>query len=196
VPNPPADDVPSGGEENFEVLREVGQKPSFDFAARDHLDLAQAHGWIDAARGTKVSGSRFIYRIGDLALLELALYRYALARVAEKGHIPILPPVLVREEAMYGTGFFPTDAVNIYGVERDDLYLVGTSEVPVAAFHAQEILEELPLRYVAYSTCFRRQAQQARTRAECFVSTSSTRSRCSSTAHPRPRLMSTNASSQ
>ena len=77
-------------------------------------------------------------------MLELALYRYALARVAEKGHVPILPPVLVREEAMYGTGFFPTDAVNIYGVERDDLYLVGTSEVPVAAFHAQEILEELP----------------------------------------------------
>ena len=162
VPNPPADDVPSDGEEDFEVLREVAQKPSFDFAARDHLDLAQAHGWIDAARGTKVSGSRFICRIGDLALLELALYRYALSRVAEKGHIPILPPVLVREEAMYGTGFFPTDAVNVYGVERDDLYLVGTSEVPVAAFHAQEILEELPLRYVAYSTCFRREAGAVR----------------------------------
>jgi seryl-tRNA synthetase len=161
VPNPPADDVPSGGEEDFEILREVGQKPSFAFAARDHLDLAQAHGWIDAARGTKVSGSRFIYRVGDLALLELALYRYALARVAEKGHVTMLPPVLVREEAMYGTGFFPTDAVNIYGVERDDLYLVGTSEVPVAAFHAQEILEELPLRYVAFSTCFRREAGAA-----------------------------------
>jgi seryl-tRNA synthetase len=161
VPNPPADDVPSGGEEDFEVLREVGPKPSFDFAARDHLDLAQAHGWIDAARGTKVYGARFIYRVGDLALLELALYRYALTRVAEKGHVPMLPPVLVREEAMYGTGFFPTDAVNIYGIERDDLYLVGTSEVPVAAFHAQEILDELPLRYVAYSTCFRREAGAA-----------------------------------
>jgi seryl-tRNA synthetase len=161
VPNPPADDVPSGGEEDFEVLREVGRKPSFDFEARDHLDLAQAHGWIDAARGTKVAGSRFIYRIGDLAVLELALYRYALARVAEKGHVPMLPPVLVREEAMYGTGFFPTDTVNIYGVERDDLYLVGTSEVPAAAFHAQEILEELPIRYVAYSTCFRREAGAA-----------------------------------
>jgi seryl-tRNA synthetase len=161
VPNPPADDVPSGGEDDYVVLREVGTKPSFGFAARDHLDLAQAHGWIDAPRGTKVSGSRFIYRIGDLALLELALYRYALARVTEKGHIPILPPVLVREEAMYGTGFFPTDAVNIYGVERDELYLVGTSEVPVAAFHAREILEQLPLRYVAYSTCFRREAGAA-----------------------------------
>jgi seryl-tRNA synthetase len=161
VPNPPADDVPSGGEEDFVVLREVGTKPSFGFAARDHLELAQPHGWIDAPRGTKVSGSRFIYRIGDLALLELALYRYALSRVAEKGHIPLLPPVLVREEAMYGTGFFPTEAVNIYGVERDELYLVGTSEVPVAAFHAGEILEELPLRYVAYSTCFRREAGAA-----------------------------------
>jgi seryl-tRNA synthetase len=161
VPNPPADDVPSGGEDDFEVLREVGTKPTFDFLHRDHLDLAQAHGWIDGPRGTKVSGPRFIYRLGDLALLELALYRFALARVAEKGHIPLLPPVLVREEAMYGTGFFPTDAVNIYGVEGDELYLVGTSEVPVAAFHAGEILEELPLRYVAYSTCFRREAGAA-----------------------------------
>ena len=158
VPNPPADDVPSGGEEDFEVLREVGAKPSFAFTARDHLDLAQAHGWLDAPRGTKTSGSRFVYRLGDLALLEMALYRYALARVTGQGHIPMLPPVLVREEAMYGTGFFPTDAVNIYGVERDGLYLVGTSEVPAAAFHAGEFLEELPLRYVAYSTCFRREA--------------------------------------
>lgn len=161
VPNPPADEAPSGGEDDFLVLREVGTKPSFSFAIRDHLDLALAHGWIDAPRGTKVSGSRFIYRIGELALLELALYRFALARVTGQGHVPLLPPVLVREEAMYGTGFFPTEAVNIYGVERDDLYLVGTSEVPVAAFHAHEILEELPLRYVAYSTCFRREAGAA-----------------------------------
>jgi seryl-tRNA synthetase len=161
VPNPPADDVPSGGEEDFEVLREVGTKPSFGFTPRDHLDLAEAHGWLDAPRGTKVSGSRFVYRLGDLALLEMALYRYALARVTEQGHIPMLPPVLVREEAMYGTGFFPTDAVNIYGVEKDGLYLVGTSEVPAAAFHAGEFLEELPLRYVAYSTCFRREAGAA-----------------------------------
>jgi seryl-tRNA synthetase len=161
VPNPPAEDVPSGGEDDFAVLREVGTKRSFGFPARDHFDLAQAHGWIDAPRGTKVSGSRFIYRVGDLALLELALYRYALARVTEQGHIPLLPPVLVREQAMYGTGFFPTEAVNIYGVERDELYLVGTSEVPVAAFHSGEILEELPLRYVAYSTCFRREAGAA-----------------------------------
>jgi len=161
VPNPPTDDVPTGGEDDFEVLREVGRKPSFAFSPRDHLDLAQAHGWIDVGRGTKVAGSRFVYRVGDLALLELALYGYALARVAAKGHVPVLPPILVRKEAMYDTGFFPTDKVNIYGVERDDLFLVGTSEVPVAAFHAQEILEELPLRYVAYSTCFRREAGAA-----------------------------------
>jgi seryl-tRNA synthetase len=161
VPNPPAEDAPNGGEDDFEVLREVGQKPSFAFPPRDHLDLGQTHGWIDVERGTKVAGSRFVYRVGDLALLELALYRHALARVTATGHIPVLPPILVRKEAMYGTGFFPTDEVNIYGVERDELFLVGTSEVPVAALHAQETLEELPLRYVAYSTCFRREAGAA-----------------------------------
>jgi seryl-tRNA synthetase len=161
VPNPPAEDVPDGGEDDFEVLREVGEKPAFDFPVLDHLDLALRHGWLDAERGAKVSGSRFVYRIGDLALLELALYRFALDRVVARGHIPVLPPVLVREEAMYGTGFFPTDAVNVYGVERDELYLVGTSEVPVAAFHAHEFLDELPLRYAAYSTCFRREAGAA-----------------------------------
>jgi seryl-tRNA synthetase len=161
VPNPPADDVPDGGEDDFEVLREVGEKPTFDFPVLDHLDLALCHGWLDPERGAKVSGSRFVYRVGDLALLELALYRFALDRVVAKGHVPVLPPVLVREEAMYGTGFFPTDEVNIYGVERDELYLVGTSEVPVAAFHAHEFVEGLPLRYAAYSTCFRREAGAA-----------------------------------
>jgi seryl-tRNA synthetase len=161
LPNPPADDVPDGGEEDFEVLREVGTKPSFAFDPRDHLDLASAHGWIDTERGTKVAGSRFVYRMGDLALLEMALYRFAIDRLLQKGHVPVLPPVLVREEAMYGTGFFPTDAVNVYGIERDGLFLVGTSEVPVAALHAHEILEALPLRYVAFSTCFRREAGAA-----------------------------------
>jgi seryl-tRNA synthetase len=161
LPNPPADDVPDGGENDFAVLREVGEKPSFTFDVRDHLELTEAPGWIDVARGTKVSGSRFAYRIGEIALLELALYRYALQRVVEKGHVPMLPPVLVRNQAMYGTGFFPTDAVNIYEIERDELYLVGTSEVPLAAFHAGEVLGELPLRYAAYSTCFRREAGAA-----------------------------------
>jgi seryl-tRNA synthetase len=161
IPNPPADDVPDGGEDDFTVLREVGDRPFFAFPARDHLDLTQVHGWIDTARGTKVSGSRFVYRVGDLALLEVALYRYAVERLVRKGHTLVLPPVLVRAEAMYGTGFFPTDAVNIYEVERDGLYLAGTSEVPLAAFHAGEILPDLPIRYVAYSTCFRREAGAA-----------------------------------
>jgi seryl-tRNA synthetase len=161
LPNPPADDVPDGGEDDFEVMREVGAKPAFPFEPRDHLDLAGAHGWIDAERATRVAGSRFVYRKGDLALLEMALYRFAIDTLTRHGHVLVLPPVLVREEAMYGTGFFPTDAVNIYGIERDELFLVGTSEVPVAALHAHEVLDELPLRYVAFSTCFRREAGAA-----------------------------------
>jgi seryl-tRNA synthetase len=161
IPNPPAADVPDGGEDDFTVVREVGDKPSFAFPVRDHHDLGQANGWIDTARGTKVSGSRFVYRVGDLALLELALYRYAVERLVLKGHVLLLPPVLVRAEAMYGTGYFPTDAVNIYEVERDGLYLAGTSEVPLAAFHAGEILDDLPIRYVAPSTWFRRESGAA-----------------------------------
>jgi seryl-tRNA synthetase len=161
VPNPPDDDVPDGGEDDWRLVREWGERPSFDFPVRDHLDLGVAQGWIDAERGAKVSGSRFVYRLGDVALLELALYRWALDRVVRHGHIPMLPPALVREEAMYGTGFFPTDEVNIYGIERDELYLVGTSEVPLAGFHAREELDGLPLRYAAYSPCFRREAGAA-----------------------------------
>jgi seryl-tRNA synthetase len=164
VPNPPDASVPDGfEEEDAEVIREVGEKPSFEFQVRDHLELAQAHGWIDAERATRISGSRFVYRIGDVALLELALYRYALDRLVGKGFVPMLPPVLVREEAMYGTGFFPTDEMNIYAVERDELFLTGTSEVALASFHMEEKLTEdaLPLRYAAFSTCFRREAGAA-----------------------------------
>jgi seryl-tRNA synthetase len=161
VPNPPADDVPDGGEDDWELVHEWGEPPTFDFEVRDHLELGVAHGWIDPERGAKVSGSRFVYRLGDVALLELALYRWALQRVTERDHVPMLPPALVREDAMYGTGFLPTDEVNIYRIERDDLYLVGTSEVPLAAFHAREELEGLPLRYAAYSPCFRREAGAA-----------------------------------
>jgi seryl-tRNA synthetase len=162
VPNPPTDEAPDGAaEEDAETLREWGDKPSFAFEARDHLELSAAHGWIDVERGGKVSGSRFVYRVGEVALLELALYRWALDRIVAKGHVPVLPPVLVRDEAMYGTGFFPSDKGDFYGVPEDDLFLVGTSEVPVAAFHGGEVLEELPLRYVAYSTCFRREAGAA-----------------------------------
>jgi seryl-tRNA synthetase len=162
VPNPPDVSAPDGfAEEDAVEIRRVGEIPSFDFPAQDHIDLAQAYGWIDLERGARASGSRFVYRIGDVALLELALYRFALDRLVQKGFVPVLPPVLVREEAMYGTGFFPTDEVNIYAVERDELYLVGTSEVSLAALHMGEILEDVPLRYAGFSTCFRREAGAA-----------------------------------
>jgi seryl-tRNA synthetase len=164
VPNPPDESVPDGEtEDDAEVISHWGSPPSFSFEVHDHLDLGVAHGWIDTERAAKVSGSRFVYRLGDFALTELALYRFALERLAQKEFVPVLPPVLVREDAMYGTGFLPTDEVNIYKIERDDLYLVGTSEVPLAGLHMGEILEEheLPLRYAGYSVCFRREAGAA-----------------------------------
>jgi seryl-tRNA synthetase len=164
VPNPPDVSAPHGfTDEDAVEIRRWGDPPSFDFPVRDHLDLAQALGWIDVERAAKVSGSRFAYRVGDVALLELSLYRWALARLVAKGFVPVLPPVLVREAAMYGTGFLPTDEVNIYRVERDELYLTGTAEVALAAYHADEILESdaLPLRYAGYSTNFRREAGAA-----------------------------------
>ncbi|HEX6762365.1 MAG TPA: serine--tRNA ligase [Gaiellaceae bacterium] len=162
VPNPPAEDVPDGAsEEDATVVKLVGEPTEFSFEPRDHLDLAAAHGWIDVERAARVSGSRFVYRVGDLALLEIALYRWALERIVQKGHVPVLPPVLVREEAMYGTGFFPSEKGDFYDVPEDGLYLVGTSEVPLAAFHMGEEVDGLPLRYVALSTCFRREAGAA-----------------------------------
>jgi seryl-tRNA synthetase len=160
VPAPPDASAPDGfTDDDAEEIRRVGEPPSFPFEARDHLELAR----IETERGAKVSGSRFVYRVGAAALLELALYRFALDRLLAKGFTPVLPPVLVREEAMYGTGFLPTDEVNIYGVERDELYLTGTSEVALAGFHSGETLEggDLPLRYAGYSTCFRREAGAA-----------------------------------
>ncbi|MGZ4414792.1 MAG: serine--tRNA ligase [Gaiellaceae bacterium] len=164
VPNPPQDAAPDGfSEEDAVELRRVGEPPAFDFPVRDHLELAEPLGWIDVERASKTSGSRFAYRTGDLALTELALYRFSLERLAAKGFVPVLPPVLVREEAMYGTGFFPTDQVNIYAVERDELFLSGTSEVALASMRMGEVLKEgdLPLRYAGYSTCFRREAGAA-----------------------------------
>jgi seryl-tRNA synthetase len=164
IPNPPAEDTPDGfSDEDAVEIRRVGEPRSFDFPVKDHLDLAQAYGWIDTERAAKVSGSRFAYRVGDLALLELALYRYALDRLGRKGFTPVLPPVLVREDAMYGTGFLPTDEVNIYRVERDELYLTGTAEVGLASMRMGEVIEEevLPLRYAGYSTNFRREAGAA-----------------------------------
>ena len=160
VPAPPDASAPDGfTDDDAEELRRVGEQPSFPFEARDHLELAR----IDTERGAKVAGSRFVYRVGAAALLELALYRFALDRLLAKGFTPVLPPVLVREEAMHGTGFLPTDEVNIYSVERDELYLTGTSEVALAGFHTGEMLDgdDLPLRYAGYSTCFRREAGAA-----------------------------------
>jgi seryl-tRNA synthetase len=164
VPNPPDVSAPDGEtDEDAVEIRRWGEAPSFDFPVRDHLELAQAMGWIDPERAAKVSGTRFVYRVGDVALLELSLYRWALTRLVEKGFVPMLPPVLVREQAMYGTGFLPTDEVNIYRVERDELYLTGTAEVGLAAYHGDEILDAygLPLRYAGYSTNFRREAGAA-----------------------------------
>jgi seryl-tRNA synthetase len=162
VPNPPDPSVPDGfTEEDAVEVRRVGEPPLFGFEPRDHLDLAAPHGWIDLERAARVSGSRFAYRVGQAALVELALYRFALERVLAQGFVPVLPPVLVREEAMYGTGFLPTDEVNIYRIERDELYLTGTSEVGLAAFHLGEELGTLPLRYAGYSTNFRRESGAA-----------------------------------
>jgi len=160
VPNPPDPDVPDGETEDDAVeLRRVGEIREFSFEPRDHLDLAEPRGWI--RRASNVSGERFVYRLGEFALLELALYRFALDRIVAKGFVPVLPPVLVREGPMYGTGFLPTDDVNLYYVERDALYLTGTAEVGLAAMHMDETLDELPVRYAGLSTNFRREAGAA-----------------------------------
>jgi seryl-tRNA synthetase len=164
LPNLPDPDAPEGEtDEDAVVLREVGERPSFDFELRDHLDLGVAHGWIDMERAAAVSGSRFAYLLGDLVLVELALIRFAVELVGGEGFLPVVPPVLVRERALYGTGLFPGEREMIYEVPEDELFLVGTSEVSLAALHMDEILEagQLPRRYSGISTCFRREAGAA-----------------------------------
>jgi seryl-tRNA synthetase len=164
LPNLPDDDAPEGmTEEDAVVLREVGERPSFDFEPRDHLDIGIDLGLIEMEAAARLSGSRFAYLKGDLVLLELALVRFALDLVRGEGHEPVVPPVLVREEALYGTGFLPGDRDQIYEIPKDELFLVGTSEVSLAALHADQILdaEQLPLRYAGFSTCFRREAGAA-----------------------------------
>ncbi len=157
LPNLPADDAPDGfTEEDAVELKRWGEPPALE-QPREHTEI----GRFELERGARVSGARFGYMVGDTALAALAMYRWALDRLGAQGHVPMVPPVLVREEAMYGTGFFPSDKGDFYEVPADGLYLVGTSEVPLAAFHTGEILDELPLRYVAFSPCFRREAGAA-----------------------------------
>jgi seryl-tRNA synthetase len=162
TPNVPHESAPDGftEEDAVEVSRNHDEPPAFDFEPRDHAELGEMLGVLDTERGARTSGSRFVYVMGDLVFVQFALMRHAMDVVVEKGFSPMIPPVLVREDAMYGTGFLPTDAVNIYMTREDDLYLVGTSEVPLAAFHLGEIVDEadLPIHYAGYSTCFRREA--------------------------------------
>jgi seryl-tRNA synthetase len=152
--------VPEGGESDFVVLEEVGTPPSFDFTPRDHLELGELLGAIDTERGAKVSGARFYYLTGVGAQLQLAMLSLAISQALQAGFVPVIPPVLVKPEAMEGTGFLGQAAENVYRLPDDDMYLVGTSEVPLAAYHMDEILDgsALPLRYAGWSTCFRREA--------------------------------------
>jgi seryl-tRNA synthetase len=157
LPNPPADDTPDGDtDEDAEEIRRWGDPPALA-QPREHTEI----GRFEMERAARVSGSRFGYFVGDTALLALAVHRYALDAVAQEGFTPVLPPVLVREEAMYGTGFFPTEKSNIYALPEDELYLTGTSEVALAGMHMGEILDDLPLRYAGYSVNFRREAGAA-----------------------------------
>jgi seryl-tRNA synthetase len=164
IPNLPDPSAADGmDEEDAQVIRTWGERPKFDFEPRDSTELASARGWIDMARGARLSGSRFAYRIGDVAMTEMALYRYVIDKLTGRGFLLVLPPVMVLEHAMYGTGFLPTEASNLYHLEKDDLYLTGTSEVALAGIHADERLEEeeLPARYTAFTTNFRREAGAA-----------------------------------
>ncbi len=163
IANPIIEGVPAGGEADFETLREVGSPVSFDFEPHDHVELGEGLGAIDIARGVKVSGSRFYFLTGVGARLELALMNLALDKALAEGFTPLITPTLVRPEIMRGTGFLGEHADEIYYLPADDLYLVGTSEVALAGFHADEILDLStgPLRYAGWSTCYRREAGAA-----------------------------------
>ena len=152
--------APIGKEEDFVVIEHVGTPRTFDFEAKDHVELGKLLGAIDTERGAKVAGSRSYYLTGSGAMLEFALVNFAIASALKAGFTPVIPPVLVNPSAMEGSGFLGQAAENVYYLEKDELYLVGTSEVPLAAFHMNEILpvEKLPIRYAGYSSCFRREA--------------------------------------
>ena len=163
LPNLAEDAAPEGGEDDAVVMREVGDPPRFEFEVRDHVEIGEMLGIIDLERAARVSGARFAYLMGGLVRLQLALVTFAMDRLEREGFTPVIPPVLVRESAMLGTGFFPTDRASIYETAADDLFLVGTSEVPLAGLHQEEILDpdRLPLRYAGMSSCFRREAGAA-----------------------------------
>jgi seryl-tRNA synthetase len=166
VPNIPHPSAPAGAaEEDAEIIRMYGKPPEFGFEPRDHLDLAGPEGLrlIDPESAARVSGSRFHYLKGDLVRLEFALIQWGLSKLADKGFVPVIPPVLVKREAMVGTGFFPEAEAQVYALGSDELFLVGTAEVPLASMHGGETLAEadLPLHYVGFSTCFRREAGAA-----------------------------------
>ncbi|MFT4307498.1 MAG: serine--tRNA ligase [Microbacterium sp.] len=154
------DGVPAGGEDDFVTLRTHGEIPAFDFAPRDHLEIGELLGAIDMERGTKVSGSRFYFLTGIGARLELALMTLALDRALAAGFTPMIPPTLVRPEVMRGTGFLGKHSAEVYHLDEQDLYLVGTSEVPLAGYHMGEILDLTrgPKRYAGWSTCYRSEA--------------------------------------
>jgi len=162
VPNIPADEVPEGRDDSENVeLRVVGERPTFDFEPRDHVALGEAQGWLEIERGARLAGSRNYVLMGDLSLLEGAVMRYALDSMVARGFTPLSVPTLVRSEVMVGTGYFPGGEEQAYRTDaRDDLCLVGTAEVPVTALYQGEILdlEQLPLRFVALSSCYRREA--------------------------------------
>jgi len=161
TPNVPHESAPDGfTDEDATLVRTHGEPPAFDFEPRDHAALGEFLGVLDTERGVRTSGSRFVYLLGDIVDVQFALVRHAMDILVERGFTPVIPPVLVREEAMYGSAFLPTDEVNIYVTSQDELYLVGTSEVSLAALRMGEILDEaeLPVRYAGYSTCFRREA--------------------------------------
>jgi seryl-tRNA synthetase len=164
IPNVPDPTAADGMDEEDAIeIRTWGEQPKFAFDLRDTTEIASARGWIDMARGARLSGSRFAYRIGDVAMTEMALYRFVIDKLTRRGFLLVLPPILVGERAMYGTGFLPTEESNLYHLEHDDLYLTGTSEVALAGIHADERLEEseLPARYTAFTTNFRREAGAA-----------------------------------
>jgi seryl-tRNA synthetase len=160
IPNLAADETPAGGEEDFVVLETVGMPPEFDFEPRDHVELGRMLGAIDLDRGAKVSGSRFYYLTGVGADLEFALVNMAMDQARAHGFTTVVPPALVKPRAMEGTGFLGQAADDVYRIEGEDMYLVGTSEVPLAAYHSDEILDAatLPRRYAAFSPCYRKEA--------------------------------------